>query len=73
MAYRPFVDGERVSFSVTEFGIVDNETGTRWGVHGRAQFGPRMGAELEPVAEAYVAYWGAWAAFHPNTELWTAS
>jgi len=33
--------------------------------------GPLRGQRLEPVAEAYVAFWFAWAAFHRQTTLWT--
>ena len=73
MAYRPVVDGEELTFTAGEFGIEDVKTGTRWGVHGVAQFGPRMGDRLEPLEGAYVAYWGAWAAFHPGTEIWAGS
>ncbi|NNF28519.1 MAG: DUF3179 domain-containing protein [Gemmatimonadetes bacterium] len=70
MAYHwPQVDGAPVSFSVSEFGIED-ESGSRWGVHGRSQFGPRAGMTMEPVATAHIAFWGAWAAFHPDTEVW---
>ena len=70
MAYRtPEIDGTPVAFTVSEFGIED-DSGSRWGLHGRAQFGPRAGMILDPVPSAHVAFWGAWAAFHPDTEIW---
>lgn len=31
------------------------------------------GTRLDPVPEAYVAPWFAWAAFHPDTDLREAS
>ncbi|NNF28750.1 MAG: DUF3179 domain-containing protein [Gemmatimonadetes bacterium] len=63
--------GEVLSFrAVSTSGIVDDQTGTRWDVTGRGSEGTLQGAVLEPVGEAYPAYWGAWAAFHPDTRLW---
>lgn len=71
MAYRPVVDGEEVRFRVTEEGIVDDATGTVWAVDGTPRSGPLGGTRrrLDQIDEAYVAFWGAWAAFHPDTEL----
>ena len=70
MAYRPLSDDQPLSFQVTEDGIVDDETGSVWDVMGRAVEGPLAGSALTPVYEAHVAFWGAWAAFHPGTRLW---
>ena len=36
---------------------------------GEAISGSLVGSVLEPVADAYVAFWFAWATFHPNTGL----
>ena len=63
--------GEDLTFtSGSTQGIVDDQTGTRWDVTGRGVEGPLEGMSLSPVEEAYTAYWGAWAAFHPETRLW---
>jgi hypothetical protein len=51
-------------------GIKDTAAGTRWSITGEALQGEHAGQRLEPVAEAYVAFRGAWAAFHPSTRLW---
>ena len=51
-------------------GIVDTATGTSWSITGAGRDGELAGLRLTPVAEAYVAFWGAWAAFHPETRLW---
>ncbi|MFB6230492.1 MAG: DUF3179 domain-containing protein [Salinibacter sp.] len=59
------------SFSVEDGRIVDDATGSVWTVDGRAVVGFRKGDRLEPVNDAYVAFWFAWAAFHPDTRLWT--
>ena len=52
--------------------IFDLETGSTWTLEGLAVDGPLLGTQLEPVAEAFVAFWFAWAAFHPGTQLWKA-
>ena len=70
MAFRPTLNGERRSFSVDGDRIVD-DTGTTWTVDGRAIDGPQSGASLQPVADAYVAFWFAWATFQPDTRLWS--
>jgi len=48
--------------------MTDNE-GTRWDIFGRAVSGPRAGTELKPV-RSYIAYWFAWGAFFPGTEIY---
>ena len=74
-AYRPeavMPSGETRTASFTLDGgeIVDRETGSVWTLDGRAVSGPMEGAELEPVREAYPAFWFAWALFQPETEIW---
>ena len=64
--------GQALTFRVDSTrGIFDDQTGTRWTVTGLGVEGELTGQRLEVVSEAYVAYWGAWAAFHPDTRLWT--
>ncbi len=69
-AYRPVLDGEPLTFEVHGGEIVDTETESTWRIDGVAVAGPRAGAALEPVENAYVAFWFAWAAFQPQTRLW---
>ena len=71
MAYRPIVDGQELTFSVADGKIFDDQTQTVWQVDGLALQGPLSGAQLEPVAEAFVAFWFAWPAFYPEIEVWT--
>ncbi len=71
MAYRPVARGQRLRFESRAGAIVDVETSSQWDVNGRARSGPLAGERLEPVAEAYTAFWFAWAAFHRDTQLWT--
>lgn len=71
MAYRREVGGRAAEFTVGEDGVVDNLTGTTWAVDGSPVAGALAGTRqrLRPVADAYVAFWAAWAAFHPGTDL----
>ena len=70
MAYHPSVGAQALSFRVGEGGIFDHQTGTRWRLDGTAAEGPLAGERLDPVPEAYVAFWFAWPAFHPLMEVW---
>ena len=70
MAYRPFHDGQPLTFEARDGRLLDLETGSEWRLDGLAVEGPLAGERLEPVAEAYVAFWFAWAAFQPQTRLW---
>lgn len=65
-------NGSSLTFEARETGLFDQSTSSRWSVDGQAIEGPMQGTQLEPVAEGYVAFWFAWAAFHPNTQLWTS-
>jgi len=73
MAYRPSHAGQTLTFAADGNFLVDAETGSHWRVDGQAVSGPMAGTQLEPVAEAYVAFWFAWAVFQPDTQLWTGS
>ncbi|WP_103029489.1 DUF3179 domain-containing protein [Salinibacter altiplanensis] len=69
MAYRPRLDGQSLSFSVTGEGrFVDDQTGRTWTLDGRALDGS---ARLDPVETAYMSFWFAWPVFQPETALWT--
>ena len=71
MAYRSEVRGEATRFAAGADGVVDELTGTTWAVDGTPVAGPLAGTgrTLRPIAEAYVAFWTPWAAFHPGTTL----
>ncbi|MDZ4700739.1 MAG: DUF3179 domain-containing protein [Rhodothermales bacterium] len=70
MAYRPVLNGAPIVFEVHEGRIEDTATGSTWEVDGRAVEGELAGSRLEPIAEAYVAFWFAWAVFEESTRLW---
>lgn len=73
MAYYRILDGETLEFRVVGGQIRDALTESIWQVDGLALSGPLAGRKLAPVAEAFVSYWFAWAAFHPSATLWSAS
>lgn len=73
VAFEAVLDGQPLTFAAAGNQFVDEDTGTVWDLQGRAVEGERAGAQLTPVAEAYVAFWFAWKAFHPAAEVWTAS
>ena len=50
--------------------VTDAETGSTWDITGRAVEGPLAGATLEPLNHGD-HFWFAWAAFVPNTGIWT--
>ncbi len=58
-------------FEVGDTGFTDPETGSSWLIDGRAIAGNLKGRQLKPLAASYTAFWFAWAAFHPSTEIWT--
>lgn len=70
MAYDRRLDGELLSFEARDGRFVDLETGSVWRVDGLAVEGPLAGSRLEPIADAHVAFWFAWAEFHPETTIW---
>lgn len=69
VAVRPVVGEQRLTFRIENDAIVDNETGSTWTAAGQAVSGPLEGGRLDIMPEAYVAFWLAWAGFHPGTEL----
>ena len=70
--YEPVVDGQKLTFKVDADVIVDEETGSKWNILGRAVEGPLEGSRLAPVVHAN-HFWFAWAAFNPETEVRTGA
>lgn len=70
MAFERTLDGQPLDFRVADGRIVDDQTGSVWRVDGLATEGPLAGERLAEVEEAHVAFWFAWAVFHPETEIW---
>ena len=71
----PIADGRRLTFTrdtATNGPITDAETGSTWSITGRATGGPLVGSRLEAVVHGD-HFWFAWAAFAPETEVWSAA
>ncbi len=62
------IDGEVLTFSATEQGFEDVETGTTWNLLGEAIDGPLAGEKLERIVSAE-HFWFAWSTFKPDTDL----
>lgn len=62
--------GQIVDLQPSPDGFLDQSTGSLFSVDGVARSGPLIGERLFPIADAFVAFWGAWAAFNPSTLLW---
>ena len=70
VAFWARVEGQRLSFVVDRGRYRDVETGSTWQLDGRATSGPMAGRQLEQIADAFVSFWFAWAAFFPESVLW---
>jgi hypothetical protein len=72
--FSPIVDGQTLTF-VRDGGedspITDVETGSTWDITGRAVDGPLAGSMLEQAPHGD-HFWFAWAAFVPDTMIWTS-
>jgi hypothetical protein len=66
--YSRVLDGETLTFRFENDAIVDEATGSEWNLLGEAVSGPRAGDQLTPVVGNNFL-WFAWAAFHPETEV----
>jgi hypothetical protein len=65
---RPEIDGRPLTFSATDDGFADTETGSTWNLFGEAVSGELAGAQLRAVPHVDT-FWFAWAAFLPDTEI----
>jgi hypothetical protein len=71
--FDPELDGRDLIFTATAGGIVDEQTGSRWDILGRAVSGPLFGRHLNHVV-SIESFWFNWAAFFPSTRIFgTAS
>ena len=63
------VDDLRLTFAVNNEQIIDQETNSVWNEHGVAIDGPLTGTSLTRISSGHIAFWFAWAAFYPETEV----
>lgn len=65
------LDGQMLTFSANGDGTFsDAETGSTWNILGEATDGPLAGAKLREILH-FDHFWFAWAAFFPNTALYS--
>ena len=69
--FSPIVDGRKLTFAERDGNIVDEETGSKWDILGRAVDGPLGGSRLEAVVHGN-DFWFSWVAFNPDTAVRTA-
>jgi hypothetical protein len=70
VAYLSQLGERKLTFRSEAGRIYDQETGSEWDVLGRAVSGPLAGQELQP-APAINHFWFSWAAFKPDTRIWS--
>jgi hypothetical protein len=66
--FSPQVEGETLSFSVTDGSFVDDQTGSAWDITGRATVGELAGTQLERIPHLDT-FWFAWSTYAPGTDL----
>jgi len=67
--FNPIVGGKILTFKYEEGYFIDNETGSKWDITGKAVDGKYRGKNLEGIKHGdYFAF--AWFAFRPDTEIY---
>ena len=69
-AFSRRLGGRVLAFTAGAGQVRDQQTGSVWDPFGRATAGPLAGSRLTP-ASAIDSFWFDWAAFHPDTAVWT--
>jgi len=64
----PLVADQRLTFSRTDEGFLDAETGTTWSIFGAGVDGPLAGEQLEALPHL-ATFWFAWGTFFDDTEI----
>ena len=70
--FDPNLDGQTLTFAQDGDLIVDEQTGSTWNILGQAVEGPLAGQQLTPVVHGD-HFWFSWAAFKPDTVIYSAS
>ena len=68
--YSPILEGQTLTFTWDGAGFVDEQTNSRWNILGEAVEGELAGKQLTPILHAN-HFWFAWAAFRPDTRIYT--
>jgi hypothetical protein len=67
--FKPFANGKKLTFRYDKGEFVDNETGSRWNVFGKAVNGELKDAQLEQITHGDIFAF-AWLVFKPETEIY---
>lgn len=70
-AFSRIVDGETLTFTFVDGKIIDKQTQSVWNVLGEAVSGELVGSVLEQVVSIN-HFWFSWAAFRPETTVYSA-
>ena len=70
VAFNPVLDGEELTFVYEDGEFRDEQTGSTWSMLGQATSGDLEGERLEEYISGQ-HFWFAWAAFQPDTEIWS--
>ncbi len=68
--FGPQLKDQKLTFKRVGDNFVDEQTGSTWNILGQAIDGPLVGEQLEPVVHAD-HFWFSWAAFRPDTVIYT--
>jgi hypothetical protein len=68
--FDPNHNGQKLTFVWDGTNIVDEDTNSVWNILGQAVDGPLAGAELDPIVHGD-HFWFSWAAFKPNTIIYS--
>ena len=70
--FDPNLNGQTLTFHREGTTFVDEQTGSVWNIVGQAVEGPLTGENLTPIIHAD-HFWFSWAAFRPDTVIYTDS
>jgi hypothetical protein len=68
--FDPNLDGQKLVFAKEGDQIVDQQTGSTWNILGLAVSGPLAGERLRPIVHGD-HFWFSWAAFRPETIIYS--
>jgi len=66
--FSPVVDDATLTFSVVDGELIDDQTGSIWGITGEATAGELSGTRLERLPHLDT-FWFAWSTYAPGTDL----
>ena len=70
--YSPILEDQELTFTWDGTSFVDDQTQSRWNIFGKATDGELAGEQLTPINHAN-HFWFAWAAFRPDTRIYSPS